>query len=106
MKVSIVPTTHHEGALAPRGRLRLLKAALLVIDAKGDGAMEYARLRAAVLRQDGDEAGAEAWLRVLPIIAELKEGSREMEPVRMTPMARTRGRQLRRGDLDTGPLDS
>jgi len=82
MKVSIVPTTHHEGTLASRERRRLVKAALLVIDAKGDGAMEYAQLRAAVLRQDGDQTGAEAWLRVLPFLAELKEGSREMEPVR------------------------
>ena len=82
MKVSIVPTTHYEDALASRNRRCLVKAALLVIDAKGDGAMEYALLRAAVLRQDGDEAGAEAWLRVLPVIAELKEGSREIEPIR------------------------
>jgi hypothetical protein len=77
MKVSIVATTHHEGALASLERRCLVKAALLVVDA-----MEYAQLRAAVLLQDGDEAGAEAWLQVLPIIAELKEGSRKMEPIR------------------------
>jgi hypothetical protein len=81
MKASIVPTTHHKGAVASPERRRLVKAALLVIDAKGDGAMEYSQLRAAVLRQDGDKAGAEAWLTVLPFIAELMEGSPEMEPI-------------------------
>jgi hypothetical protein len=43
--------------------------------------MKYAQLRVAVLRQDGDKTGAEAWLGVLPFIAELKEGSPEIEPV-------------------------
>jgi hypothetical protein len=78
MKVPIIPTTHHEDALASRERRRLVKAALLVIDAKGDGAMEYAKLRAVVLRQDGDKTRAEVWLRVLHFIAELKwrHGSR------------------------------
>jgi hypothetical protein len=60
-------------------RRRLVKAALPVIKAKGEGAMEYAQLRAAALRQDGDEAGAEVWLRVLAVIAELGNGAPEME---------------------------
>jgi hypothetical protein len=45
---------------------------LLVIEAKGDGAMEYAPRSARVLLQKGDETGTEAWLRVLTVIAELK----------------------------------
>jgi hypothetical protein len=68
-----------DSALASRGKRSLIKAALLVIEVKGDRAMEYARQRARELRKKGDETGAEAWLRVLPVIAELKEGSLEME---------------------------
>jgi hypothetical protein len=71
-----------DSALAAREKRSLIKAALLVIEVKGDRAMEYARQRAAVLRQKGDEMGAEAWLRVLIAIAELKNSSPEMEPVK------------------------
>jgi hypothetical protein len=69
----------NDSALASREKRSLIKAALLVIEVKGDRAMEYARQRATVLRRKGDETGAEAWLRVAPVIAELKEGSRERE---------------------------
>jgi hypothetical protein len=71
-----------DSALAAREKRSLIKAALLVIEVKGDRAMEYARQRATVLRQKGDETGAEAWLRVLITIAELQKGSPEMEPVK------------------------
>jgi hypothetical protein len=70
-----------DSALTSREKRSLIKAASLVIEVKGDRAMEYARQRATVLRRKGDEVGAEAWLRVLPVIAELKEGSLEMESV-------------------------
>jgi hypothetical protein len=59
-------TGHNECSLAPREKPSLIQAALLVIEAKGDGAMEYARQRVTVLRQQGHETGAEARLRALP----------------------------------------
>jgi hypothetical protein len=74
-----VAANEDDYALASRQKRSLIKAASLVIELKGDRAMEYARQRATVLRRKGDETGAEAWLRVLPVIAELKEGSLEME---------------------------
>jgi Xaa-Pro aminopeptidase len=56
LMASAVGSTQHEGAPAEGERRRLFKAALLVIEAKGEGAMEHAQLRAAVARQEGDEA--------------------------------------------------
>ena len=62
-----------------RERLSLVKAALLVIEVKGDGAMEHAQQRACRLREAGDQAGAEAWLRVAAVIAEMQDGLPESE---------------------------
>jgi hypothetical protein len=58
-----------------RERLSLVKAALLVVEAKGDGAMAHAQQRAGLLRQQGDAAGAEAWLRVVAVIAEMQDAA-------------------------------
>jgi DNA primase len=52
---------------------------VLVIEASGVGPMEYTQLRAAVLCQDGDKAGAEVWLRVIAVMAEMGQGAREVE---------------------------
>ena len=58
----------------------LQKAAMLVIDLYGAGAGSYVSKRAELLRKQGDVLGAKAWLRVAPVIAELQQNNREIEP--------------------------
>jgi len=58
----------------------LQKAAMLVIDLYGAGAGSYVSKRAELLRKRGDVLGAKAWLRVAPVIAELQQNNREIEP--------------------------
>ena len=48
------------------------RAAILVIDELGEDAAEYAATRAMVLQRRGDEIGASAWRRVVPVIEEIQ----------------------------------
>jgi hypothetical protein len=50
------------------GQVGLKRAAELVVDLYGDGAIRYATQRVVLLRKQGDLLGATAWQRVLPMI--------------------------------------
>ena len=49
----------------------LQKAAALVVELYGQGAVRYASARAALLKKQGDAIGAAAWRRVLSVVEDL-----------------------------------
>jgi hypothetical protein len=49
----------------------LQKAAALVVELYGQGAVQYASARAVLLEKQGDAMGAAAWHRVLSVIEDL-----------------------------------
>ena len=50
------------------GQVGLKRAAELVVDLYGEGAVQYAAQRIVLLKKQGDLVGATAWQRVLPVI--------------------------------------
>lgn len=55
-------------------KLRLLRAACLVIDIFGEDAPRHAALRVAALEKAGDKKAADAWRNLLPVIQRLLRG--------------------------------
>ena len=56
-----------------RGETSVRRAAMLVIDELGENAAEYAATRAMVLQRQGDDMGASAWRRIVPLIEEMQQ---------------------------------
>ena len=71
-----------------QGQVGLKKAAALVVDLYGEGAVQYAAQRIVLLKKQGDLVGATAWQRVLPVIQitlrerAVGEGARSTAPPR------------------------
>ena len=71
-----------------QSQVGLKKAAVLVVDLYGEGAVQYAAQRMALLKKQGDLVGATAWQRVLPVIQitlrerAVGEGARSTAPPR------------------------